>query len=93
MQTLTPITPLPLISQPERICVQYASYSAQPFTVTVSARVNQLKLKIKSHLILPVQTPFSGILCQKNNNIGVKDEGRKSEINKSIKGAEKKCKN
>lgn len=42
-QTLTPISPPPSISQPERICVRYASYSARPFTVTISAWVNQLK--------------------------------------------------
>lgn len=58
IQTLTPISPPPSISQPERICVRCASYSAQPFTVTISARGNQLKLKIKSHLILPDQTPL-----------------------------------
>ena len=57
IQTLTPISPPPSISQPERICVRCASYSAQPFTVTIPARGNQLKLKIKSHLILPDQTP------------------------------------
>lgn len=45
MQTVTPVSPLSLISQPQSICVQYASYSACPFTATISARVNQLKLK------------------------------------------------
>lgn len=57
MQTLTPISSPSSISQPEWICVRYASYSARPFTVTIAAWSNQLKLKIKSHLILPEQPP------------------------------------
>lgn len=75
MQTLTPISSLSSISQPGRICVRYTSYSARPFTVTISARINQLKLKIKSHLILPEQPPQQEFMSKKVKGFKNEREG------------------
>lgn len=51
MQTVTPISPLPSISQPKKICVWYASL----FSTTIHCDHLSKGKSIKSHLILPDQ--------------------------------------
>lgn len=61
LHTLAQISPLPSIWRAERIWVRYSACWARPFAETITAGVNQLKLEIKSHLILQDQPPSAGI--------------------------------